>query len=172
MIRRFEIIGRDERGSTVVEFAFAMPVLAALLYGIATLGMFFEANAGIQHALGQGARYGNLCPSDASGTCTLPTSTAIKALVNSSLYGTSSGDFDAPTVDTSTASSGYITVTVTYHHTLSFLFFNGPTETLTRSKRVYLADTPPAQSDCTTAAAAHAADPTKADAASTCSIYN
>jgi Flp pilus assembly protein TadG len=161
MMRRFKILGSDERGSTVVEFAFAMPVLASLLYGIATLGMFFEANAGIQHALGQGARYATLCPSDASGTCTLPTSTAITALVNSSLYGAASGDFDTPTVDTSTASSGYITITVTYHHTLSFLFFNGPTETLTRSKRVYLADTPPTQAVCN-------AGSTQAS----CSIYN
>jgi Flp pilus assembly protein TadG len=162
MTRKLQLIRCDEHGSTVVEFAFAMPVLASLLYGLATLGMFFEANAGIQHALGQGARYGNLCLDDTAGTCTLPTSTDIKKLVNSSLYGAASGDFDAPTVDTSTASNGYITVTVTYHHTLSFLFFNGPTETLTRSKRVYLADTPPTQATCTSATTPQAS----------CSIYN
>lgn len=149
MTRKLHLIRGDEQGSTVVELAFALPVLASILYGIFTLGMFFEANAGIQHALGQAARYGNLCLADTSGTCTLPTATAIKQKVSDNLYGTASSDFDAPTVDTSTASSGYVTVTVTYHHTLSFLFFNGPTETLTRSKRVYLAQTPPTQTTCT-----------------------
>lgn len=155
-------IRSDNGGSTTVEMAFALPVLASMLYGIGTLGMFFEANAGVQHALGQGARYGNLCLSVTSGSCTLPTATAIRTMVTSSLYGSSSGDFDTPTVDTSTASSGYITVTVKYHHTLSFLFFNGPAVTLTRSKRVYLADTPPTQSTCTSASTPQAS----------CSIYN
>ena len=162
MTRHFRMIRSDERGSTIVEFAFAMPVLASLLYGLATVGMFFEANAGIQHALGEGARYGNLCLADTAGTCTLPTSTKIGSMVTQNLYGSASGDFDTPTVDTSTASNGYITITVNYHHTLSFLFFSGPTETLTRSKRVYLADTPPTQATCTSATTPQAS----------CSIYN
>jgi hypothetical protein len=65
-----------------------------------------------------------------------------------------------------------VTVTVTYDQTMKFAFFTGPTITVTRSKRVYLADTPPTESDCTTAADAHDADPTKPAAAASCSIYD
>ena len=144
-------INRDERGSAVVEMAISLPVLVSMIYGIFTLGQLFEANAGIQHALGEGARYGNLCLAISNGSCTLPTSTAIGTKVNDKLFGTRNGTFDAPSVTTSTASSGYVTVSVTYRQTLNFLFFTGPTITLTRSKQVYLADTPPAQADCTSA---------------------
>lgn len=154
---------RDERGATIIETAIALPVLVTMIYGIFTIGQLFEANAGIQHALGQGARYGNLCLSVTNGSCTLPTATQIRNMVNSNLYGTSSGTFSTPTVDTTTASSGYVTVTVTYSQAMKFLFFNGPTATLSRSKRVYLADTPSTSASCTSAGAS---------APASCSIYN
>jgi Flp pilus assembly protein TadG len=161
MIRRPSKIVRDEQGAAVVEMAIALPVLVSMIYGIFTLGQLFEANAGIQHALGEGARYSNLCLSVTSGACTLPTSTQISARVNSKLFGTRNGTFDTPTVDTTAASSGYVTITVAYHQTMNFLFFTGPTVNLSRSKRAYLADTPPTQSNCTSAATPPAS----------CSIY-
>jgi Flp pilus assembly protein TadG len=137
MIRR---IHRDERGAAVIETALSLPILVTMIYGIFTLGQLFEANAGMQHALGEGARYGTLCLSMSStGTCTLPTDTQLATRVNSKLFGTTNGTFDAPNVDSSTAASGYKTITVTYHQTMNFLLFTGPTITLTRSKRVYLA---------------------------------
>jgi Flp pilus assembly protein TadG len=155
-------VQRDERGAAVVELAIALPVLVTMIYGIFTLGQLFESNAGIQHALGEGARYGNLCLSVTNGSCSTPTSTQIGARVSQKLFGTTNGTFDTPTVDATTASSGYITITVTYHQTMNFLFFIGPTVTLTRSKRVYLADTPPSSSDCSGAATPPAS----------CSIYS
>lgn len=139
MIRRRSRIVRDERGAAVIEMAIALPVLVGMIYGIFTLGQLFEANAGMQHALGEGARYGNLCLSVSNGACTVPTSTQISAKVTSKLFGTHNGTFDTPTIDTSTSGSGYYTITVTYHQTMNFLFFTGPTVTLTRSKRVYIA---------------------------------
>ena len=133
-------IGRDERGAGAVEFALSVPVLITMIYGIFTLGQLFEANAGIQHALGEGARYTNLCLSMSStGTCTLPTNDQIVAKVQSKLFGTGNGTFNTPTVDSSNAADGYKTITVTYQQTMNFLLFTGPTVTLTRSKRAYLA---------------------------------
>ncbi len=129
----------DERGAAALEMALALPVLVTMIYGIFTLGQVFQAQAGMQHALGEGARYGTLCLSISSSGCTLPTDDQIKTKVNSKLFGMASGTFDTPTVDSTTAASGYKTVTVTYHQTMNFLFFTGPTVTLTRSKRVYLA---------------------------------
>lgn len=140
MKRRALTIRRDDRGAAALEMALAVPVLVSMIYGIFTLGQLFEANAGMQHALGEGARYGTLCLSMASsGTCTLPTDTQISSKVTSKLFGTRNGTFDTPTVDSTTALSGYKTITVTYHQTMNFLFFTGPRVNLTRSKRVYLA---------------------------------
>jgi Flp pilus assembly protein TadG len=138
MTRR-SILRRDERGAAALEMALALPPLVTMIYGIFTLGQVFEAQAGMQHALGEGARYGTLCLSMSSSGCVLPTDDEIRAKVNSRLFGMASGTFDTPTVDSSTATSGYKTITVTYHQTMNFLLFTGPTVTLTRSKRVYLA---------------------------------
>jgi Flp pilus assembly protein TadG len=138
--RRARILRRDNRGAAIIEMALALPVLVTMIYGIFTLGQAFEAQAGMQHALGEGARYGTLCLSiDANGVCTLPSDTEISTRVSSKLFGTASGTFDTPTIDSTTASSGYKTITVSYHQPMNFLFFTGPTVNLTRSKRVYLA---------------------------------
>ena len=163
MIRIRTKIRRDDRGAAAIEAAIGLPVLVSMIYGIFTLGQLFEANAGIQHALGEGARMGNLCLGVTNGACTLPTSTAIAARVSSKLFGTANGTFGTPAVDKSTASSGYVTVTVTYTQTMKFAFFTGPTITVTRSKRVYLADTPLTQSACTSAGSS---------APASCSIYS
>jgi len=163
MIRVCKKVRRDERGTGAIEAAIALPVIISMIYGIFTLGMLFEASAGIHHALGEGARYGNLCLSMSNSVCTLPTKTQLANRVNSKLFGTASADFDAPNVDTTTAPNGYVTISVTYHHTMQFAFFTGPTVTFTRSKRVYLPDSPPTSTACTTAGAS---------APATCSIYN
>jgi Flp pilus assembly protein TadG len=152
MILRRSRILRNQRGAAAVEMAIALPVLVSMIYGIFTLGQLFEANAGMQHALGEGARMGNLCFSPFDGRCTLPTATQLSDKVRAKLFGTRNGTFDTPTVDTSTASGGYVTITVRYHQRMNFLLFTGPTVNLTRSKRVYLADTPPSQPDCASAA--------------------
>ena len=139
MIRRLSL-RRDEQGAAAIEMAISLPVLVTMIYGIFTLGQLFEANAGMQHALGEGARYGTLCLSMTSGgVCTLPSDTQVSTRVSDKLFGTSNGTFDTPVVDSTNAASGYKTITVTYHQTMNFLFFTGPAITLSRSKRVYLA---------------------------------
>ena len=133
-------IRRDAQGAAVIEMALSLPILTVMIYGIFILGQLFEANAGMQHALGEGARYGTLCLSMSStGVCTQATDTQLSAKVNSKLFGTRNGTFDAPSVDSTTVASGYKTITVTYHQTMNFLLFRGPTINITRSKRVYVA---------------------------------
>jgi Flp pilus assembly protein TadG len=155
-------IRRDQRGAAAIELAIALPVLVTMIYGIFTFGQALEATAGMEHALGEGARYGNLCLGITNTHCNLPTSTAIKAKVNAKLFGTQSGTFDTPTVDTTTANSGYVTVSVAYHQAMNFLLFAGPTVNITRSKRVYLAETADSSATCSGAASPSA----------TCSIYS
>jgi Flp pilus assembly protein TadG len=132
-----KILRRDEQGAAAVEFAIAVPVLVTMLYGIFQVGLLFQANAGMQHALGEGARYATLClsPTSASG-CTVPTDANIKAKINAKLFGKSDGTFTVS--DPVTTSNSYKTLTVTYSRAMNFLFFQGPTVTLTRSKTVYI----------------------------------
>jgi len=129
---------RDDRGAGAIEMAFALPVLVLFIYGIFVTGQLMAANAGMQNALGQGARYATLCltPSASTGVCTVPTNAQIQSKISAGLFGTTSGTWATPTI---TTASGSKTITVSYTQTLDFLFFPGPTVTLTRSKKVYTA---------------------------------
>lgn len=156
-------LARACEGAAAIEMAIALPVLVLFIFGIFSFGQILEAQAGMQHALGEGARYATLCINPASGgSCTLPSSTQIRNRVNAKLFGASNGTFDSPAVDTTTASSGYVTITVTYHQAMNFAFFTIPSMTFTQSKLVYLADTPPTQSNCSAGGSAPAS----------CSIYS
>jgi Flp pilus assembly protein TadG len=107
------------------------------IYGIFSFGQILEADAGMQNALGQGARYATLCLNPSStGTCTNPTTTQITAKVTGALFGPASGITPNITTDAATNS---MTITLTYSQQMNFLFFTGPTVTFTRSKVVYYA---------------------------------
>lgn len=137
----------DQSGAAAVEAALALPILITLIYGIFEMSQLYWANAGMQHALGEGARLATLCIPDASSStgCDNPSDTRIVAQEKAKLFGptgaancTSSGNCFQ--VQTPTTSSGYKTLTITYTRAMNFLFFTGPTITLTRSKQVYTAD--------------------------------
>jgi Flp pilus assembly protein TadG len=129
---------RDERGASAVEFALALPVLVTMIYGIFEFGQLYEANASMQHALGEGARLATLCvPSTSSSTgCTAPADDAITTRENAKLFGPKGGVFNVAAVQTV---GTYKTLTITYTRTMNFLFFTGPQIVLTRSKQVYVA---------------------------------
>lgn len=131
---------RDERGSAVIEMAIALPTLILFLYGIFQVGVAFQAKAGMQHALGEGARLATLCynPTVATG-CSVPSNTAIKLKINERVFGTRVGTFSEPTVTDGPAGEKYKTLSVTFTMTPNFLFFNGPPVTITETKRVYVA---------------------------------
>jgi Flp pilus assembly protein TadG len=127
----------DQSGASIIEFALAVPVLTTMLYGIFSLGQVFEADASMQHALGEGARYATLCLNPtAAGVCTVPTDQQITNKVTAKLFGPASGL--TPTIQTD-ATAKTKTITLTYSTTPYFLFFNGPTINMTRSKVVYYA---------------------------------
>lgn len=124
---------RDEDGSAVIEFALSLPILVLLIWGIFECSLLFEANAGMQHALGEGARLATLCVPNGSG-CSSETDTDIKAKMNAKLFGPNDGTF---TVSDPVDATDSKTLTISYTRTMNFLFFTGPTVTLTRSKLVY-----------------------------------
>jgi hypothetical protein len=132
----------DSRGSAAVEFAIAAPVLVMMIWGMFQISILFEANAGIQQALGQGARYATIYVPATGGP---HTSSEVLDLITSSKFGVSGGTFytacPQTCIDTSHAASAngaYWDIQVSYNVPTDFLFFQGPTVTMVKSKRVYL----------------------------------
>lgn len=133
-MRKLLRLRRDERGAGAVEFALTVPVLITMIYGIFEFSQLYEANAGMQHALGEGARFATLCVKTSTG-CSAQTDADIKAKMNAKLFGpVGGGGFNVQDIVAGTNSK---TLTVTYTRSMNFLFFRGPTITLTRSKLVY-----------------------------------
>lgn len=134
------LLRRDQRGAAIIEFAIAVPVLVVMIYGIFQVGLIYQANAGMQHALGEGARFATLCTPSGSA-CTSPTDDAIIARIDSKKFGTNIGTFGTPTVTDpgSSACTFCRDLSITYTVTPNFLIFSGRAISLTRTKRVYVA---------------------------------
>ncbi|MDQ3040584.1 MAG: pilus assembly protein [Pseudomonadota bacterium] len=124
---------RDEQGVAAMEMAFALPVLLLFVFGIFQIGVILQANAGMQHALGEGARLATLYPKR--------TDAVIVAKMDDSEFGMSVGTFNTPTISTPATSvcANCRDLQVTYTVTPNFVFFTAPQITLTRNKRVYTA---------------------------------
>jgi Flp pilus assembly protein TadG len=129
---RLKIIRGDERGVAMIEMAFALPILLLFIFGIFQFGVILQANAGIQHALGEGARYATLYPK--------PSDALIQDKMEDAVFGMNVGTFSEPTVGTpaSTVCTNCRLLTVNYTVTPDFVFFSGPQITLVRTKRVYV----------------------------------
>ena len=121
---------KDESGLGAVEFALAIPVLLTFIYGIFVTAMVLMASAGIHHALGEAARYATLFPT--------PTDDQIRTRLTDSIFGVGNGTLTGPTIVTD-STDFHKTISVTYTQPTNFIFFPGPTVTLSQSKRVYYA---------------------------------
>jgi hypothetical protein len=146
-MRLATILTRDERGVAATEMALALPVLITMIYGIFQVGLLYQANAGMQHALGEGARLATLCvpttvvvSGSTKTVCMAPPDTAIKNRMTAKLFGKGDGAF---TVNDPVVATGYRDLSVSYTKKMNFIFFPGPTITLNRSKRAYIVDTTP-----------------------------
>ena len=138
MIRRH--IGRNEKGAAAIEMAFALPILIIMLWMFVQLAEVYRAVAGIQQALGQGARYATLCLSPSSSGCNVPTASSIKTQIQNSVYGVGPGTFTvSDPVAGNSGSAAYFDLTVSYTQSTSLLLLPGPTINVSRSKRVWVA---------------------------------
>ena len=135
MTRLCKRLWADQNGANVIEFAIALPVLTVFIYGIFVVGKLFEANAGMQHALGEAARYATLYPT--------PTDSQLIAKTAAKKFGTSNNGGTLSALSISTAGNTK-TMSLTYSQPTDFLLFNGPNVSITRSKKVYLAAPDPA----------------------------
>jgi hypothetical protein len=132
-VKLLKRISRNDDGAAVIEMAFALPVLIILLWMIVQLGLVFRAMSGIQHSLGEGARAATLWP--------VPTDQTITDKMEAAVYGIGPGDFDiVPPVAGTADGSNYLDLEVTYSQDTDLLIIPGPTITVSRSKRVWVAE--------------------------------
>lgn len=129
MKRVFQLLG-DRKGSAAIEFVVAIPILVLMIWGIFQIGILYQANAGMQHALGEGARLATVWPTR--------TDAEIQSKITSAKFGLANGTWGTPQIVTDTTAKTK-TISVTYSQPTDFLFFQGPTVTLSASKVVYLA---------------------------------
>jgi len=124
---------RNQDGAAVIEMAFALPILIALIWMVVQLGLVFRAMSGIQHSLGEGARAATLWP--------VPAVDDIEAKMEEAVYGIGPGTFEIeePVAGTDDGSD-YLDLVVTYTQSTDLLIFPGPTITVSRSKRVWVAE--------------------------------
>ena len=124
---------RNEDGAAVIEMAFALPILITLIWMIVQFGLVFRAMSGIQHALGEGARAATLWP--------VPEVDVIEEKMEDAVYGIGPGTFDiVDPVEGTDDGTDFLDLTVTYTQPTDLLIFPGPTITVSRSKRVWVAE--------------------------------
>ena len=130
MTRKFGII-RDSRGGAAIEMALAIPILLELFWVVFQAGLVFRAMSGIQHGLGEGARYATLFPE--------PSTSQIKTRISDTVYGIGPGNFTIANPSPGTADgANYLDLTVSYTQATDLIFIPGPTITVSRSKRVWV----------------------------------
>jgi hypothetical protein len=133
-MKLYKRLRRDDKGAAVIELAFALPILIMLIWMVVQLGLVLRAMAGIQHALGEGARLATIWP--------VPGTDAIKDKMNDAVYGIGPGDFDIPEPVAGKADgSDYLDLEVTYSQPTDLLIIPGPTIQVSRTKRVWRAET-------------------------------
>ena len=132
-MKQLKRLRRDQSGTAVIEMAFALPAMIVLIWMIVQLGLVFRAMAGIQHSLGEGARLATIWPA--------PDAASIKTKMNDAVYGIGPGTFDIPAPTSGKADGAdYLDLKVTYTQPTDLLIIPGPTITVSRSKRVWRAE--------------------------------
>ncbi len=121
---------RDARGSAVIEFAIAAPVLIGLIMLIFQLGILFGANAGLHEAVDAGARYASIYPR--------PADSAIIAKVKAERFLLDTSRTTEPTV-THGKNNGvsYADISMSYSAPLGLVPFKTKPVTLSYTRRVY-----------------------------------
>jgi Flp pilus assembly pilin Flp len=140
----FRRIRKDEKGVAAIEMAFALPVLIVIIWTFIQLAQVYRALAGIQQALGEGARYATLCLNPTTTGCTIPTPEDVQSHVQSAVYGIGPGDFQTPLpkLITDPVDGGkYYDLKVSYTQHTHFIIIEGPDISVQRNKRVWVATT-------------------------------
>lgn len=131
MRRLVKRLAADARATSAVEFALSAGILMLVLVGLAQVGILFMANAGLRHAVGEGARLSTIFPT--------PSDSTIVAKVASTRFGVNPAYITAgPTVTHGTENgASYTQVSMSYSVPLNFVLFSVPAVTLTETRRAF-----------------------------------
>jgi len=124
-------LGRNRRGAAAVEFAIAIPVLMLMTFACFQIGVLFLANAGLQNAVGEGARVATLWPRR--------TAADITAEISASQFGLDPARLSDPQLTFgSTAGQDWVDITLTYTTDLDLIFFRIEAVELEETRRAYM----------------------------------
>jgi Flp pilus assembly protein TadG len=131
MRTRLQALRHDRRGATAAEFAIAIPVLLMLMFATFQVGVLYYANAGLQNAVGEGARVATLWPRR--------TPTEITNEIEASRFGLNPDNLDEPELAFGqTAGQDWVDITLTYNTSLDFVFFQIDGIQLQETRRAYM----------------------------------
>lgn len=130
-MRKLITLRRNTDGVAAVEFALIFPVLTLIIIGMLQLAVLFSANAGVQNAIGQAARFATIFPT--------PTDAQIEARIEASRFATSAGRISDVSVSRGVSNTvQYVEVSMTYDVPLEFVFVDVPDVSFTETRRAYL----------------------------------
>lgn len=122
---------RDRRGAAAAEFALAIPVLLLMVFAVLQFGVLFVANAGLQNAVGHGARVATLWPRR--------TTADITSEINASRFGLNPAGLSQPQLTYGQANGqDFVELTMTYTTDLDFIFFKVEDIQLQETRRAYM----------------------------------
>jgi Flp pilus assembly protein TadG len=139
MMKRLLRLARDARGISALEFGLLAPVFIGMIIGVGQMGILFQAQAGLRHAVTEGARYATIYVYNSSGVAMRPTNAQVIAKVTSSKYGLNSAYITGPTITSGTSNGAtYLDITMSYAVPLDFVFYHPAAITLTETRRAYV----------------------------------
>ena len=117
-------------GATASEFALVAPILILAIFAIVQFGMLFFANAGLQNAIGEGARLATLWPRR--------TDAEIASQLQASQFGLNPENLSGPQFVTGqSGGQDFIDITMVYTVDLDFLLFTVEDVRLQETRRAY-----------------------------------
>jgi Flp pilus assembly protein TadG len=119
-------------GAVAAEFALTIPIVVLIIFGTIQMGIIFFANAGLQNALGDGARVATLWPTRSQQD--------IRDELMASRFGIDPQKMANPVITTGSTPAGqnFVEINVSYTTDLNFIFFTVPGITLDHSRRAYI----------------------------------
>lgn len=136
MIRRLLGLRKDGRGVAAIEFALMVPLLVAIIVGIAQMGKLYFAHSGLRNLVADAARFASISPR--------PSDSAIRSRITAGGFGLVTGNIATPQITYCNApcadggGTEYATITVTYTLQLDYVFWRPAPTTLTETRRVYI----------------------------------
>jgi hypothetical protein len=129
---RGQRLARCEKGSTLVEFAFAAPVVIMLMIGILQVAVALHSAGGVRHAIGEGARFAkvNRLASEAD----------VEAFVRGSFAGVDKAKIRQLRVERGVTAGGapFARISIAYEPQIVIPFLEPRTVRLEESRLVYL----------------------------------